>query len=115
MDMDNMNMNTAHAAGAFYGFNMVEYGDTGVDLMMALMTEHEPESESIMTTIPTSFLSYHVPVEGLLSAAMFQTCQREKLGHFPEEHFMAEQGIISDLSLSSVKMEVCPKTLDAIE
>lgn len=69
---------------------MVEYGgDVGVGSMMALMTEHQPESESIMTSIPipSSYSSYshghghghghghaHGQSECLLSAAaMFQT------------------------------------------
>eukprot|EP01018_Ginkgo_biloba_P003144 Gb_00573 [translate_table: standard] len=108
-------MNTAHSS---YGVNMVEYGDVGVGSMMALMTEHEPESESVMTSVPSSFSSYnHGQSECLLSAAMFQSsqaCQGGKIaphntaaGHFVMEQFVPEQTVISESSLSSVKTEVC--------
>jgi hypothetical protein len=79
--MEHMNT-TDQSSSILYGVHMVEYGgDVGIGSMMALMTEHQPESESIMTSIPIpcSYSSYshghgHGQSGWLLSTtAMFQT------------------------------------------
>ena len=76
-------MNTIdQPSSILYGVHMVEYGiDVNIGSMMALMTKHQPGSESIMTSIPIpySYSSYiHGHGHGQLGClpstmAMFQT------------------------------------------
>jgi hypothetical protein len=75
--MEHMNT-TAQSSSSLYGVHMVEYGgDVGVGSMMALMTEHQPESESIMTSIPipSSYSSIVMGMVMVMAMAMVMVSQ----------------------------------------